>query len=407
MVAVNWELSEKQVEHIFDKTKYLIVEGSAGSGKTLFAAHKVIMYALEYADARIGIFRQTLPSLKMTAWLEIRQLLDKYELPYKENKSEGVMTFPNGSTMTFKSLDDLRKIRSMNLDYVYVEQAEEIDKATFEELESRVRGKVSIKEYPQLLLVVQPELKSNWIYQRFHLHKDEENIKIIHFHYTENPFVGEDYIQLAKDRKKFDYENYLRMTLGRWGDVGDRIYEKYDFKQSDKGYEYYTGGIDYGFSNPACFLLVGWIENEPYVIDELYESHLTNNQLIGKVNHLLKKHGLNPSSLEALHCDAAEPDRIEEFCQYGFNALPSVKNVQEKINAVRAVTVHINEDNCPHTKDEIENYSYLKDKDGNPTDKPQKVHDHAMDALGYCIWGTVGILSPYGSSKDYVGFSFY
>lgn len=120
MAEIKWEMSEIQAKHIMDETKYLLIEGSAGSGKTIFAVLKIIIYALSYPNARIGVFRQTLPSLKMTAWLETRTALDKYNLPYKENKSEGVMTFPNGSTITFKSLDDMRKIRSMNLDYVYV-----------------------------------------------------------------------------------------------------------------------------------------------------------------------------------------------------------------------------------------------------------------------------------------------
>ena len=86
----------------------------------------MILYALTHKNARIGVFRQTLPSLRMTAWLEIREALDKYGIPYKENKSEGVMTFPTGSTISFKSTDDMQKLRSLNLDFVYIEQAEDI-----------------------------------------------------------------------------------------------------------------------------------------------------------------------------------------------------------------------------------------------------------------------------------------
>lgn len=399
MATISWKLTEKQEKYINDKHKYLLVEGSAGSGKTIFAVHKVILYALTHKNARIGVFRQTLPSLRMTAWLEIRDALDNYGIPYKENKSEGVMRFPTGSTISFKGLDDPQKIRSLNLDYVYVEQAEEISKDVFNELESRVRGKASMKDYGQLLLVITPATKAHWIYKRFHLHKDDPKIEIIHFHYTDNSFVGKEYIEMAEERKKYDYDNYIRLTLGLWQDTGGLIYQHYDIKDSYKGFEFYTGCCDFGFNNPSCFLLLGWLDGECYVIDEVYQSHLINHQFIAEVLKCLRRNNLNPNNVDTVYCDSAEPDRIQEFCDYGFNAIGGIKNVNAKIEAVKSCPLHIS-DKCVNTIREIESYCYQKDKDGNDLDKPIKYNDHSMDALGYGIYGTVGILSADRLNKD-------
>lgn len=398
MPVVEWKLSEKQAEYLYDKHRYLVVEGSAGSGKTLFACHKVLMYAFTHKNAKIGVFRLTLPSLKQTAWLEIRQLLDKYDLPYQENKTEGVMTFPNGTTIIFRALDDMRKIRSLNMDFIYCEQAEEIDKDVFMELDSRVRGQASIDDYGQLLLVVTPEMQSHWIYKRFHKLEDEDAC-VVHFHYTENPFVDDKYIKMAEDRKKFDYDTYARLTLGKWGLVGDIIYQNWDIKESSRGFEYYTGGSDFGFNNPSCFLLVGWLDNEAYIIDEVYERNLINYQFIGKVNEMLKRNNLNPSNLDTVYGDKAEPDRIQEFNEYGYNMVGGIKDVNAKINATKSVKIHISP-KCVNTIKEIENYCYQRDKDGNAIDKPIKYNDHSMDALGYCVYGTVGILSPERSMPE-------
>lgn len=399
MATISWKLTEKQEKYINDRHKYLLVEGSAGSGKTIFAVHKVILYALTHKNARIGVFRQTLPSLRMTAWLEIREALDNYGIPYKENKSEGVMTFPTGSTISFKGLDDPQKIRSLNLDYIYVEQAEEISKDVFNELESRVRGKASMKDYGQILMVITPATKAHWIYKRFHLHKDDPKIEIIHFHYTDNSFVGKEYIEFAEDRKKYDYENYIRLTLGLWQDTGGLIYQNYDIKDSARGYEFYTGCCDFGYNNPSCFLLLGWFDGECYVVDEVYQSHLINHQFIAEVIKCLRKHNLTPNNVDTVYCDSAEPDRIQEFCDYGFNAVGGIKNVNAKIEAVKSCPLHIS-DKCVNTIREIESYTYQKDKDGNDLDKPIKHNDHAMDALGYGVYGTVGILSADRLSKD-------
>ena len=50
-------LTDKQYEHIDDMTRHLMIMGSAGSGKTIYACTKVILYALKYPTARIRHFQ--------------------------------------------------------------------------------------------------------------------------------------------------------------------------------------------------------------------------------------------------------------------------------------------------------------------------------------------------------------
>ena len=78
-------MTPTQQRWINDTTRELLIEGSAGSGKTIFACYKVIFYALKYENASIYIYRKTLPSLKRTSWKEIRNILYDLEIPYEEN----------------------------------------------------------------------------------------------------------------------------------------------------------------------------------------------------------------------------------------------------------------------------------------------------------------------------------
>lgn len=50
-------LTDKQYDYIDNDTRHLMVQGSAGSGKTIFACTKVILYALKYPTARIRRFQ--------------------------------------------------------------------------------------------------------------------------------------------------------------------------------------------------------------------------------------------------------------------------------------------------------------------------------------------------------------
>lgn len=359
--------------------------------------HKTIKYALEHKNARLGVFRDTLTALKITALLELREALDNYEIPYKENKSEHTIAFPNGSIILFRGLDDLKKIRSLNLDFVWIEQAEEVEWETFAEVEKRLRGKVSKKYYGQILLTVTPELKTHWIYNYFH--RLNRGI-VIHFHYKDNVFLPKEYVDEYEDLKEIDYELYVKYTLGKWGTLTNIVYEKWDkLKLPVSTPKYWTGGVDFGYNNPSVFLLIGWYDGEPYIHKEVYKRHLTNKEFIKKIKEMLESVGLQPYNLDTVYCDSSEPDRIEEFKQAGFKAEGGTKKFTERIDKVKTVKIHINPE-CVNTIKEIRSYKFKKDKDGNIEDKPVPKFDHSMDAMGYCIYGELGPIIRFEKKAD-------
>ena len=427
MAVATIEMTPTQQRWINDKTRELLIEGSAGSGKTIFACLKVIKYGLENKDASIYIYRKTLPSLKRTSLKEVIQLLDKYHIPYEQNKSEGtIKLLQTNSIMYFGALDSISKVRSINADLIYIEQAEELgDTEFYTELMLRLgRGEASKRPdgYAQMLIVVQPEDEEHWIYKRYHEYEDattqyemdkqaalregkpyksydeilaeiQARRKSAHFHYSENlklPKYQRDYYEQLKYE---DYDLWLRYSAGQWGKLSNVIYPNYDTVVTRENYDFYSFGIDFGFNNPSAFLLIGWYDNEAYVIDEVYERELTTSELISKCNDMLFEHKLLPEHLNTGYADAAEPDRIEEFSQAGYLIEKSIKDVNAKINTTKQTKIHIHP-RCVNTIKEIKGYIYKKNKDGVVLEEPIKVNDHAMDALGYACYGVRGALSP-------------
>ena len=387
-------LTDKQFEHIDDMTRHLMIMGSAGSGKTIFASTKVILYALKYPNARIGVFRQTLPSLRETAWREIVELLDKYQIEYKENKSNGLVTLSNGSTISFTPVDDEKKLRSLNLDFVYIEQAEEITEEAFIELDLRIRNEVSKKYGGQMLIVVQPSNKSHWLYRLFYQEKlNDEDYKYIHFSYLENPFLPEEQKKVYEGLKETNYERYLTHTMGEWISSSKQIFTNNWSVGVDRQYfSYYVGGIDWGWNSPACFLLCGVYDEEFYVLDEVYKTEMTNSMFLEEIECLLERNGLSKLGVEAIYADSADPEKIEVFNRNGLNVYPSVKNVKAKIDTTRETKIHIRE-NCVNLIREMPMYEWKRNKDGEILDEPVKKNDHAVDALCYAVYGVRGELS--------------
>lgn len=396
-------LSDKQYEHIDDTTRHLMIQGSAGSGKTIFACTKVILYALKYPNSRIGVFRQTLPSLRETSWLEIRSVLDKYNIEYKENKSNGLITLTNGSTISFTPLDDEKKIRSLNLDFVYVEQAEEISEEAFIELDLRIRNENSKKYYGQMLLVVQPSQKTHWLYRLFYQTKvNDSDYSKIHFSYLDNPFLPEEQAKVYEGLKETNYEKYLTHTKGLWVTNSKQIFTTNWSVGFDRRYfNYYVGGVDYGYNNPACFLLCGVYDDEFYVLGEVYKAEMTTSEFLEEIEHLLSRFELRYEDIESVYADSADPESIEVFCRHGLNTYGSVKNVKAKIDTARETKIHIKED-CVNLIRELPMYEWKKNKDGELLEEPVKKNDHSVDALCYAIYGVRGELSRDKPASSYV-----
>jgi phage terminase large subunit len=87
-----------------------------------------------------------------------------------------------------------------------------------------------------------------------------------------------------------------------------------------------------------------------------------------------------------IYCDSAEPDRIEEISNAGFNAHPSKKDVKAGIDYVKSQVIHVDATCSPNIQKEVQNYKYKEDKNGNVLDEPVKAFDHILDATRYAMF---------------------
>lgn len=329
-------------------------------------------------------------------------MLDNLGIDYKENKSNAIMTLSNGATISFTPLDDDRKIRSLNLDYIFVEQCEEVSEEVFDELALRLRGEVSLSDYGQILLIAQPEAKTHWIYKRFYQIKvNDDDYKYEHLSYLDNPYLKEEQKRYYEGLRETNYDRWRTHALGEWISSSKQIFTSNWSVGVDRTYfDFYVGGIDFGFNVPSCFLLLGFYDSEAYVLGEVYAPELTNDDLINEINKVLSHNQIGYDDLDGVYCDSASPDRIEVLSRYGLPCYPSVKDVKAKINTAQETKIHIDE-SCDNLIREMPMYEWRKNRDGEVLDEPKKVNDHAVDALCYAIYGVRGALSQNRPASDY------
>ena len=352
----------------------LVSYGGAGSGKSYSTAQHVILRALEENNKRILITRKTLPALRVSCLQLMKDLLSEYEIPYELNKSELEMKIGSNQIL-FKSLDNPEKIKSSEFNYIWAEEATELTHQDYLQLRLRLRRKNELKN--QLIMTLNPIDQFHWIRTKV-LDTPNEDMASFQSNYKMNPFLSKEYIEQLEGLAEID-ENYYRIyALGEWGVLQNLIYSNWDVvNKMPEDYDEVIYGLDFGYVNPTVLLEIRIKENEIWAKEIIYQSHLTNAELIDLLKEKIDRN-------VSIYADSAEPQRIEEIYQAGFNVYPSEKNVQFGINRVKQYKLHILEDSVNLIK-EIRSYKWKEDKEGRILEEPVKFNDHAMDAMRYAL----------------------
>jgi phage terminase large subunit len=135
--------------------------------------------------------------------------------------------------MLFRGIDNPEKLKSIEgISRIWIEEASELDRDDFLELNRRARGKGKI----QITLTFNPIIETHWIKQHFFDQKID-NVTIIKSTYKDNPYLDDEYRSQIEEIKLYDENQYRVYALAEWGKVqtGGEFYHNFSFvKHVDK-----------------------------------------------------------------------------------------------------------------------------------------------------------------------------
>lgn len=365
------------------KKRIFIIYGGAGSGKSFSVAQHICRLLCEGPGYSILVVRKTLPSLRITAYQLILDILNDWGIPYLHNKTLRTVTVgPN--QIYFTGIDDPEKVKSSEFNLIWIEEASEVDKKTFLQLNLRLRKRNPARRNNQMFLTFNPINSFHWLITDVVEAPPNDKIIIHHSTYLDNPFLDSEYVEQLKQLEKQDPNFYRIYTLGLPGVLENVIYKNYVIEAAPKeaGYLPRTAdglGLDFGFNNETALIAVKEYEGRLYLKELLHVKGYTNTDLI----NWMKKH--LPNRDIPIYADSAEPARIEEIAREGFNIWPARKEVVPGIDFLKAQKLVLDPDS-PNLIEEFRNYAWRQDKDGRVLDEPVKFRDHTPDAARYCIY---------------------
>lgn len=299
----------------------------------------------------------------------------------------------------FKGMDDPEKIKSIKgLSDVVMEEASEFNQDDFTQLTLRLREPKHKQR--QLFCMFNPVSKLNWTYKQWFADDavvDHNRVAIHQSTYKDNHFLDADNIKTIENLKQTNPAYYKIYTLGEFATLDKLVFP--DFSKRRLSVEKWSGlpsyfGLDFGYTNDETAFMHVKVDQDNRVI-YIMEEYAKHGMLNSDIAKMIKQMGY---SKEIITADAAEPKSIAEIKRDGiYRIRPAKKGRDSIVQGIAFMQQYhlVVDDRCVKTIEELENYTYKKDKQsGEYTNEPADAYNHEIDAIRYALNEINGMGTP-------------
>lgn len=378
-------------DHLFDYDTFTEVHyGGASSGKSHGVFQKIVIKALKdwKKPRKILVLRKVGATVRDSVFADVQATLSYFGIlnMCKINMSAFRIELPNGAEFIFKGMDNPEKIKSIKgISDVVMEEASEFTLDDYTQLTLRLRDKAHKQK--QIYLMFNPVSKANWVYNAFFV-KKPKNTVVYQTTYKDNRFLDaltRENIEELANRNEAYYKIY---ALGEFATLDKLVFPKYtkvllnkdDLRQITSYF-----GLDYGFINdPSAFMHVKIDDDRKrlYVVEEYVKKGLTNDKIAESITAL-------GYAKEQIRADSAEKKSNQELRNLGISrVIDAKKGAGSVMQGIQYLLQYewIVDERCVKTIEELENYTWKKDKATNEyINEPVDSYNHCLDAIRYAI----------------------
>jgi phage terminase large subunit len=344
-------------------------EGGSRSSKSYSVVQLLIHIAISNPNIRISMVSHSLPHIKRGVYRDFKNILEQWNIWDEKDfrYTDFIYTFKNGSYIELFGLEDPDKAKGPARDILFVNEANLISKALFDQLLIRTTG--------QSFLDWNPADFISWVYEV----ADNPKNKRIHSTYLNNiTNLSDSQIRNIEQYKDLPDDFMWKVYgLGERGSAKEIIYTQWkQYDEAPDGDVFY--GLDFGYVHPAALIKVTHHEGQNYFEEIVYQSGLTLSDLSRLIKEKLPERA-------TIYADAAEPKSIEELYRQGFNIKPAQKDVWAGIVKMKSYPINLHY-NSKNLRREFMSYKWKKDKNDNVIEEPVKANDDLMDACRYAVF---------------------
>lgn len=377
--------------------RYISSCGGTRSGKTYSILQTFILALIEEVNLQKpasvnSVVSESMPHLQRGAIRDFKAIMEKEGLweEARWNETQHTYTWGNGSVLEFFSVDNAGKVHGSARDRLFINEAQNIPYEIARQLFVRTRGQIVCDYNPT---------HSFWLNE---VVEARPNCITIRSTYRDNEFLTQE--QVAEIESNRNDRNWWKVYgEGQIGTLDGLIYE---FELCDSlpqvtemDHLVEIQGMDFGFTNDPTARVqvvadprkkIAWIRQR------CYRTHMLNKHIIED----LQADGVGKRT--EIYADCAEPKSIAEIREAGYDVIPCDKDAPVKSDKLKYQLLWMQGWKLYVTKDsidlinELRNYTWEKDRDGNPLNQPIDKFNHLLDAMRYAVWSRFAQRAGYG-----------
>ncbi len=345
---------------VTELTKYpeleIGVDGPAGTGKTFGILYFIHVLLLNYPGAKWLVARKRNTDLAGSALATYREsILDEREgvtfFGGSKNKPPGFV-YLNGSFLAVNGLDRPGKVKSMDFDGIYINEATD---CTLDDVEmchirlARRKSSAIPERFQKLLMDFNPDAPTHFLNERMNSGLTRRLLSV----HEDNPFlydtIKQDWTEAGRryisELETLTGVRLARYRYGLWAASEGTVYEDAWSRARNVIKPFYIPAewprylwIDFGFTNPFC---CQWAARDPdgrlivyreiYHTKRLVEDHAKQIKAVSRWG----EKGGDPLPREVI-CDHDAEDRATFERHTGLYTTPAHKSVSDGIQAMAA-----------------------------------------------------------------------
>ncbi len=385
----------------FNSGKYhgFVHEGGSRSSKTT----SIIQFLLQWAEMqkttkRFVIARDRNTWTRATVLYDFINVMREYNVydPQQHNKTDGIIRYCKVE-FWFGGLDDPQKIHGFTSDGFWLNEANEVDKNDFDQLEMRCSGFFILDYNPNMD-------EEHWIVKSVLTRRD---VKYIHSTVIDNQYAPEAVVRKIMSYKPTpeniaagtaDKNKWEIYGLGIRAKIEGLIYDKWDITTTIPAWVlgHKFTWLDFGYTNDVTSIGDVYIwkkTSEAWIDEQCYLTGLLNPDIARRLKQIRAR---------KVWSDSSEPKSIKEISDFDINIYPVKKgpdSVKNGIDVVKRFTLHVTERSI-NTIQELKNYKWMQNKDGKWINEPVDDFNHSMDGIRYVLMSECPLEGTTNSPND-------
>lgn len=373
----------------------IIADGAIRSGKTVAMSLSFVMWAMHTFQAQnFAMCGKTIGSFRRNVLFGLKQMLGSRGYLVEDQRTDNLLVVARGDTINYFYLFGGKDERSEELIQGITLAGIFFDEVALmpESFVNQGTGRCSVAG-SKFWFNCNPEGPLHWFKRGWIDQCREKRLLYLHFTMEDNLSLAEEI--KARYRSMYVGVFFQRFILGLWRAAEGLIYDMYDEKLNGCGDKDLPGSysryiaVDYGTANPFAALDIRDDGHTIFVAKEYYwdskerQRQLEDSQYADAVEALIGQ-----EQEDGVIVDPSAASFRATMRNRGHVVTDADNAVEDGIRRVATLIAHRRiriHTSCTNIRRELSSYAWDAKAAERGVEKPEKVNDHALDALRYYV----------------------